>query len=82
MTHSRVSSSKPLRHPGYLTIDGTSMATPHVAGAAAILAQQHPDWSGERLKAVLTGSARPGSYSSSQQGIARTDWCGRWARVP
>ncbi|MEU9166294.1 S8 family serine peptidase [Streptomyces sp. NPDC048420] len=59
--------------PGYLTIDGTSMATPHVAGAAAILAQQHPEWSGERLKAVLTGSAKPGSYSSFQQGTGRTD---------
>ncbi|WP_329549199.1 S8 family serine peptidase [Streptomyces sp. NBC_01356] len=59
--------------PGYLTIDGTSMATPHVAGAAAILAQQHPEWSGERIKAVLTGSAAPGSYSSFQQGTGRTD---------
>ncbi|MFI1355279.1 S8 family serine peptidase [Streptomyces sp. NPDC020898] len=59
--------------PGYLTLDGTSMASPHVAGAAAILAQQHPDWTGERLKAVLTGSAKPGSYSSFQQGTGRTD---------
>ncbi|MEU6141213.1 S8 family serine peptidase [Streptomyces sp. NPDC047081] len=59
--------------PGYLTLEGTSMATPHVAGAAAILAQQHPDWSGERLKAVLTGSAKPGTYSSFQQGTGRVD---------
>ncbi|WUW88357.1 S8 family serine peptidase [Streptomyces sp. NBC_01451] len=59
--------------PGYLTLDGTSMATPHVAGAAALLAQQHPDWTGERLKAVLTGSAKPGAYSSYQQGTGRTD---------
>ncbi|MEW2114872.1 S8 family serine peptidase [Streptomyces sp. NPDC005474] len=59
--------------PGYLTISGTSMATPHVAGAAAILAQQHPDWTGERIKAVLTGAAKPGSYSSFQQGTGRTD---------
>ncbi|MDW4907265.1 S8 family serine peptidase [Streptomyces sp. ADMS] len=59
--------------PGYLTIEGTSMATPHVAGAAAILAQQHPDWTGERIKAALTGSAKPGPYSSYQQGTGRTD---------
>ncbi|MFI9587612.1 S8 family serine peptidase [Streptomyces sp. NPDC052236] len=59
--------------PGYLTIGGTSMASPHVAGAAAILAQRNPDWSGERLKAVLTGSTKPGSYSSFQQGTGRTD---------
>nr|ANO42137.1 peptidase [Streptomyces sp. SAT1] len=59
--------------PGYATLDGTSMASPHVAGAAALLAQQHPDWNGTRLKAVLTGSAEPGPYSAFQQGTGRTD---------
>ncbi|QEV42934.1 peptidase [Streptomyces nodosus] len=58
---------------GYITLDGTSMATPHVAGAAAILAQQHPDWGGERIKDVLTASAKPGAYSSYQQGTGRVD---------
>ncbi len=43
----------------YTQMSGTSMATPHVAGAAAILAQQHPDWSGEQLKAALMGTAKP-----------------------
>ncbi|GIJ53638.1 peptidase [Virgisporangium aurantiacum] len=43
----------------YTSMSGTSMATPHVAGAAALLAQQHPDWRSGELKAALVGSARP-----------------------
>ncbi|MEV4758408.1 S8 family serine peptidase [Micromonospora sp. NPDC049559] len=50
-----------LGEPGeaYTTLSGTSMATPHVAGAAALLAQRHPDWSGASLKSTLMGSAKP-----------------------
>jgi uncharacterized repeat protein (TIGR01451 family) len=40
-----------------LTISGTSMATPHVAGSMALLKQLHPDWSVEELKALLMGGA-------------------------
>ncbi|CAM5520663.1 S8 family serine peptidase [Streptomyces aurantiogriseus] len=72
-TASDIESQYPSGTAGYATLDGTSMATPHVAGAAAILAQQHPDWSGERIKAALTGSAKPGPYSAYQQGAGRTD---------
>ncbi|WP_217551439.1 S8 family peptidase [Streptomyces sp. GbtcB6] len=57
--------------PGYLTISGTSMATPHVAGAAAILKQEHPDWGYQQLKAALTGSAKGGKYTPFQQGSGR-----------
>ncbi|MCE7082972.1 S8 family serine peptidase [Streptomyces sp. ST2-7A] len=42
---------------GYLAISGTSMATPHVAGAAALLAQARPELTAEEIKAVLMGSA-------------------------
>ncbi|MCP3757875.1 S8 family peptidase [Streptomyces sp. TBY4] len=59
---------------GYVAMDGTSMATPHVAGAAALLKQQHPAWSPARLKALLTGSATPHpKLNAYQQGAGRTD---------
>ncbi|MDG4863753.1 S8 family peptidase [Streptomyces sp. T-3] len=41
----------------YASISGTSMATPHVSGAAAILKQRHPDWNAQQLKSALVGSA-------------------------
>ncbi|MFB7116094.1 S8 family serine peptidase [Streptomyces sp. NPDC056291] len=56
---------------GYLTISGTSMATPHVAGAAAILKQEHPDWGYAELKGALTGSTKGGNYTAFQQGSGR-----------
>ncbi|MGA5507574.1 S8 family peptidase [Streptomyces umbrinus] len=62
---------------GYVSMSGTSMATPHVAGAAAILAQQHPDWTGPRIKAALTASAKPAAATSAYtQGTGRVDVAG------
>lgn len=59
---------------GYVSMSGTSMATPHVAGAAAILAQQHPDWTGPQIKAALTASAKPTDATSAYiQGTGRVD---------
>ncbi|MFB7918210.1 S8 family serine peptidase [Streptomyces sp. NPDC056061] len=57
--------------PGYVSKSGTSMATPHVAGAAAILKQKNPAWTGAQIKAVLTGSAKGGAHSVFQQGAGR-----------
>ncbi|MFE4664070.1 S8 family serine peptidase [Streptomyces sp. NPDC056716] len=59
--------------PGYVTLNGTSMATPHVAGAAALLMQRHPEWSGAQVKALLTGSALPGDGTAYEQGTGRID---------
>jgi subtilisin family serine protease len=58
----------------YVTMSGTSMATPHVAGAAAILAQRHPTWTAPQLKDALMSSARElAGYSPYQVGTGRLD---------
>ena len=58
----------------YTAASGTSMSAPHVAGAAAILAGQHPDWSADELEAALMGSAAPQDAATVyDQGAGRVD---------
>ena len=58
----------------YTTLDGTSMAAPHVAGAAAILAERHPGWTGARIKDALTSTAHGlDGYTPYQVGDGRVD---------
>ena len=44
---------------GYATFSGTSMATPHVTGAAALLLSEHPSWTYGQLRTTILDSARP-----------------------
>ncbi|MFD4957177.1 S8 family serine peptidase [Microbacterium sp. NPDC058389] len=57
----------------YVSMSGTSMATPHVAGAAAILKQRHPEYTGAQLKAALTSTTADVGLTSYQGGTGLLD---------
>ena len=57
----------------YIGMSGTSMATPHVAGAAAILKQQHPEFTADELRAALISTTTDVGLGSYQVGAGVLD---------
>jgi Subtilase family len=57
----------------YTSVSGTSMAAPHVAGAAAILAQRKPAWTATELKPALMSTAQDAGFTVYEQGAGRVD---------
>ncbi len=58
---------------GYRYDQGTSMATPHVAGAAALLLQANPEYTPEDVKCVLKQNAKNLHLDIKTQGAGRID---------
>jgi subtilisin family serine protease len=57
-------------------MSGTSMATPHTAGIAALVKETHPAWTSEQLKAAIMNTAghdlwTDGNQSGTKYGPAR-----------
>jgi subtilisin family serine protease len=56
---------------GGAAISGTSMASPHVAGVAALVRQARPDWKVEDVKSAIVNTGAPASvlaYGTSRGG--------------
>ncbi|TKB43807.1 S8 family serine peptidase [Thalassotalea mangrovi] len=57
----------------YRSLSGTSMASPHVAGGAALLMQARPELSPQQVKSVLTSSAVNNDSHVLEQGAGPMD---------
>jgi subtilisin family serine protease len=57
----------------HVLLSGTSMATPFVSGAVALIKQAHPDWNPDTIKSVLMSTAVNLGYDLYTQGSGLID---------
>lgn len=57
----------------YLANGGTSMASPHIAGVAALVKQRHPGWDAAQLKDALMSTSLDLGHGLYEQGSGRVD---------
>ncbi len=65
-----LSATLPAAGGPFAVFDGTSMSSPHVAGAAALLLQRHPAWTPRQVKSALMSTAGPAYGDTARTGEA------------
>jgi subtilisin family serine protease len=75
-------SSVPEREGTWASFSGTSMASPHVAGAVALLLQRHPEWTVDQVTSALVQTGRPVTDAVREQETVATREGGGLVNLP
>jgi len=65
------SSTRQVDPDGYVVLEGTSMAAPHITGTVALLFESDPGLNTEQIKQLLSSTARSDDYTGS---VPNTTW--------
>jgi serine protease AprX len=63
----------PVVTEGYIAISGTSMATPHASGVAALMLEANPQLTADQVKTRMVAAALDLGFEPNEQGAGRVD---------